>query len=43
LAGNEPCPVAARLARQGLYLPSGVGLADQQIDRVCKVLHEVLR
>ncbi len=43
LAGDNPCPVAASLARQGLYLPSGVGLTDQQIDQVCKVLSEVLR
>jgi perosamine synthetase len=28
-------PVADRLARQGLYLPSGVGLTNDQIDEVC--------
>ena len=32
---GESYPVADRLAQRGLYLPSGVGLSDQQIDEVC--------
>jgi perosamine synthetase len=36
-------PVAARLARQGLYLPSGPDLTPERIDRVCGALREGLR
>ena len=32
---GERYPVADRLAARGLYLPSGVGLTDDQIDEVC--------
>jgi perosamine synthetase len=35
-------PVAERLARRGLYLPSGAGLADGQIDEVCDALGRAL-
>lgn len=31
-------PVADRLAARGLYLPSGSGLADADIDRVCDAI-----
>jgi len=34
------CPVAEELARRGLYLPSGVGLTDEQIEYVCRILRE---
>jgi perosamine synthetase len=36
-------PVAERLARRGLYLPSGIGLASAQIDEVCGALRRVLQ
>jgi perosamine synthetase len=36
-------PVAERIARQGLYLPSGLALTDAQIDQVCTVVDEVVR
>jgi perosamine synthetase len=39
---GESYPVADRLARLGLYLPSGVALSDAQIDRVCEALGEAL-
>lgn len=39
---NERYPVAERLARQGLYLPSGLALTDEQLDHVCNAVHEVL-
>ncbi|GAC1325544.1 MAG: DegT/DnrJ/EryC1/StrS family aminotransferase [Chloroflexota bacterium] len=42
LFGNESYPVAERLARQGLYLPSGLGLDDAQIDRICDAVKQVL-
>ena len=35
-------PVAERLARNGFYLPSGLGLTDEEIVRVSKTLHEIL-
>jgi perosamine synthetase len=34
--------VAERLARQGLYLPSGLALTDDQIDTVCDAVRGVL-
>ena len=39
---NERYPVAERIARQGLYLPSGLALTDEQLDYVCEVVHEVM-
>jgi perosamine synthetase len=34
-------PVAERLARRGLYLPAGLAVTDEQIDRVCQELESV--
>jgi perosamine synthetase len=42
LFADESYPVAERLARQGLYLPSGVALTDAQIDLVCDAVAHVL-
>jgi perosamine synthetase len=39
---NERYPVAERLARQGLYLPSGVALSERQLQQVCDAVHKVL-
>jgi perosamine synthetase len=39
---NERYPVAERIARQGLYLPSGLALTEQQIDQVCAAVKAVL-
>ena len=39
---EEEYPVTERLARRGLYLPSGLALTDQQIQKVAEVMHEVL-
>jgi perosamine synthetase len=36
-------PVAERLARRGLYLPSGPDISDDEIDQVAKALREILR
>lgn len=38
---GERYPVAERLARRGLYLPSGLALKEEQIETVCKALHEI--
>jgi perosamine synthetase len=39
---GESYPVAERIARQGLYLPSGLALTTEQIAEVCDAVHEVL-
>jgi len=39
---GERYPVAERIARQGLYLPSGVALTQPQIDQVCQAVREAL-
>lgn len=33
---NENYPVAEKMARNGFYLPSGLGLKDEEIDEICK-------
>ncbi|MFC2019187.1 DegT/DnrJ/EryC1/StrS family aminotransferase [Chloroflexota bacterium] len=38
---GESCPVAEELSRRGLYLPSGVGLTDDQIRYMCETLKEL--
>lgn len=39
---GESYPVTERLARQGLYLPSGTALTDEQVTAVCAAVQEVL-
>jgi len=39
---NEKHPVAERIARQGLYLPSGLTLTDTEIDQVSEAVRKVL-
>jgi len=39
---GEQYPVTGRIARQGLYLPSGVALTEAQLDVVCQVVEKVL-
>ncbi len=39
---DEHYPVAERIARQGLYLPSGLALTEEQLVQVCDVVHAVL-
>ena len=39
---NERYPTAERIARQGLYLPSGLALTEDQLSRVCDAVKEVL-
>jgi perosamine synthetase len=39
---GESYPVTERLARQGLYLPSGLGLDTSQIDCICDAVRESL-
>ena len=42
LFAGESYPVTDRLARQGLYLPSGLALTESQIDRVCDAVRKVV-
>lgn len=42
LCQGERHPVAERLARQGFYIPSGLGLADHEVDRVVETVWKVL-
>jgi perosamine synthetase len=39
---NERYPVAERLARQGLYLPTGLGITEAEIDQVSAAVRESL-
>lgn len=42
LFAGEKYPVAERLARRGLYLPSGLALTNEQMEQVCRTVREVL-
>lgn len=42
LFNGERYPVAERLARRALYLPSGPGLGEAELDRVADAVREVL-
>jgi perosamine synthetase len=39
---GERYPVAERIARQGLYLPSGMTLSEAQLDEVCEAVTAIL-
>lgn len=39
---GESYPVAERIACQGLYLPSGLALTEEQLEEVCRAVREVL-
>lgn len=42
LFSSEKYPVAERLARRGVYIPSGLALTDDQMERVAVAVKEVL-
>jgi perosamine synthetase len=42
LFAGEAYPVAERIARQGLYLPSGLGLEEAQIEQVAQAVKDAL-
>ncbi len=42
ISGNERYPVTERIARQGLYLPSGMTLEEKDIDHVAEGVAEVM-
>jgi len=39
---GERYPVAERIARRGFYVPSGLGLTDEEIERVARAVAEVM-
>jgi perosamine synthetase len=41
LFANEKYPVAEKLARNGFYLPSGLGLTLEEVDEVCDLLLQI--
>jgi len=43
LFDGESHPTAERIARRGLYIPSGMALSDEQIARAAAAVREVLR
>lgn len=40
---EESYPVAERLARRGFYLPSGLALTDEQIERVAEIVRKIFQ
>jgi perosamine synthetase len=40
---DEHYPIAERIARQGLYLPSGLALSEEQLNHVCDAVKKVLQ
>ena len=40
---NINCEVAEFIANKGLYLPSGLGLSEEEIKIVCKEVKEILK
>lgn len=43
LFAGERYPAAERLARRGFYLPSGMALTEEQIDKVAMAVREILQ
>jgi perosamine synthetase len=41
--GHERYPVAERIARRGFYVPSGMALTDEQMQRVAAAVGEILQ
>jgi perosamine synthetase len=38
---GETYPVSERLARNGIYIPSGVGLLEEEIEKVCVIIKKM--
>ncbi len=39
---GERYPVTERISRRGLYLPTGLGISDEEIDTVCAAVRKCL-
>jgi perosamine synthetase len=42
LFAGETYPVTERIARRGLYLPSGLNLDEREIDTICMTVRRCL-
>jgi len=42
LFSGESYPVSERIARKGLYIPSGLAITDEQMDHVCAAVRKIL-
>ena len=42
LFAGETYPVTERIARRGLYLPSGLNLGEREIDTICMAVRRCL-
>lgn len=40
---DEPYPITERIARQGVYLPTGLNLSNETIDHVCTAVKSILK
>lgn len=40
---KESCPIAEKIARRGFYIPSGLALTEEQIERVARAVMEILK
>ncbi len=43
LFAGESYPVAEKIARRGFYIPSGIALSEQQIERVASTIREMMQ
>ena len=43
LFNNEKYTTAERLARRGFYIPSGLGLGNNEINKVAETLHQLFK
>jgi len=39
---EDDFPISSKIARSGLYLPSGISLRKDEIDAVCRILKDIL-
>jgi len=40
---NEHYPIAEKLAHRGFYIPSGLGLTEEQMNTTVRILKRLLR
>jgi perosamine synthetase len=40
---DQSCPIAERIARRGLFLPSGIGTTREEVEESAGALKEILQ
>ena len=40
---KEKYPNAEYLSKNGLYLPSGIGIKNYEIDYICKIINQIFK